>query len=232
MFFLHMNESTAWVKEWESLIGSVIGVLGALIVAEVVAARALWRDFRVAFGLVSVELQRYKASVDSMLREVVVSADIDSKEFRDSVEIVRLRPRLAGTFEQSLAKIQGVDQTLTTQVGAAMMLIDAAEREFGHIEELYGRYRHKEDLGYTPNELADKLASALCNAGDAMHYIELASPRLKTLGRVRAGGLRLQWYRLRRLLGREAVPKSAELPPVRLNALIDGERTQQECTRD
>jgi hypothetical protein len=198
--------------EWQTLIGAVVGSVGALLVAEVVASSARWRELQNAAGILLLELERFRSAVDAILEVVELDRDIRSRSARDALSVVRVRPRLSSQFEAAAGRIVSLDPHLASLISGTQVLVDIAERDLDGLCDLYEAALRGEATGYSDEELFERLRDGLSTLGDAVHYIDITITRLTSWANARLPTWKRAWYHLRFRRGWDRLPRSAELP--------------------
>jgi hypothetical protein len=212
-----------WLFAWQTLVGAIIGSVGALLVAELVASSARWRELHVAAGQVLWELQRYVAEGDAFAEVLMLDRDPFSKESRVAMSIVHLRPRLSTLWQSAAARIVGMDPYLDQLLGQCLILTDDAERGLERACLVHDRILVQGATAHTAEELFGMVADGAANVSDAVAIMRLATRRLQARSRTSFPTLRALWYDIRWRLKLDRPPRSDELPQARVKVFQRGE---------
>lgn len=104
--------SVEWAREWQTLIGALIGAAGALMVALVVARSQERRERRTAASVLNIDFVMV-AGATASLEQFFPQVEEDAEHVREwAVRIVRTAPELSPLFDAEMARVLGFDDTL------------------------------------------------------------------------------------------------------------------------
>lgn len=105
-------EVVQWMREWQTLIGALIGAGGALMVALVVARAQERRERRTAAAVLNIDLVMAAGALTS-LEQRFPNAQEDAEHVREwAVRLLRSPPALSPLFDAEMARLLGFDDTL------------------------------------------------------------------------------------------------------------------------
>lgn len=105
-------EVVQWLREWQTLIGALIGAGGALMVALVVARAQEHRERRTAAAVLNIDLVMAAGALAS-LEQRFPNAQEDAEHVREwAVRLLRSPPALSPLFDAEMARLLGFDAAL------------------------------------------------------------------------------------------------------------------------
>ena len=193
-----------WLMEWQTLVGSVIGGIMALVVALVVSRSGRWREFTAAASHVSLEFGKYCAALAAMRATFPQGVLLKEADREVAMDLVRLRPRLSALLETSMAKVLTIEPTLALHLAEVSMSSDFAEREFQQAFELLAQD--------APSEvIQDKVGHAFELAARSYRAMSRCDTRIGALTNGWFPSRLLLWYRIRRFFGKDELKEDQQL---------------------
>lgn len=161
----------------EALIGGVIGSVGGLLAALIVARNNDWREKRDALSLVGIELTKYMSLVDSLKRTVPGDpSNLSNDDLQKHAWVVVQRPTIGEYVKPAIATAVSVDDTLTSYLlHLGLLTADLAETELAEVERIVRYWREGKDWSRT--DLLKHLKNGRDFASEAADAFSLAAGR-------------------------------------------------------
>lgn len=176
-----MAELIATIKEWQELIGAIIGGLAALAVALLVAHSSRRRD-DVSAAMVVVGNLTTLMVAESTIKRIAAEQKVAPSNYAMFVasRLTHSSPKLSPLFEASVARLMLVDVTLAAHLELFGVIyrgvehhVNAIRRDIDHHNEHGKSLRSKSDVQADAELVENGLAMAARNAACAERLISL-----------------------------------------------------------
>lgn len=123
-----MTELITTIKEWQELVGAILGGIFAFMVAFIVADQSKREERQRAGLLISTDLMSIIAAYMN-LRDGAIAKNITLSQYPRffAQEFVRIRPTLSPLFESSMLVIMTSDKLTARHLTEMMMAVRAIE---------------------------------------------------------------------------------------------------------
>lgn len=170
--------------EWQTLVGSALGVFGAFLVAWWAASSANRREQRNAAVELIHELVEYSAVTEALLEgggiKVQTSLDGLTAQQRATLSMVMFHPRLSSLFFENTARLRLLDPVVVTRLAAVRNAYQATESFLDRLTEAERLKRTTGDATYEEpaiigmlNSAGNLARAAVTEAKDAAADLEL-----------------------------------------------------------
>jgi len=176
-----MAELVATVKEWQELIGAIIGAFAALAVALLVAHSARRREDIAAAMVVVGNLTTLMAAEDTIKR-IAGEQKVPPKDYPIFVvsRLTHSRPRLSPLFEPSVARLMLFDVSLAAHLELFTVIyrgvehhVDVLRRDIEHHNEHDKMLRSEKDVRADAELVEKGIALAAKHAACAERLLAL-----------------------------------------------------------
>ncbi len=176
-----MAAAIAIVKEWQELIGAIIGALAALGVALLVAYSGRRRDDLSAAMVVVGNLTTLMAAEDT-IRRIAGEQKIPAKDYPMFVasRLTHSRPKLSPLFESSVARLMLVDVSIAAHLELLNVIyrsvehhVDVLRRDIDHHNQHGKLLRSKKDVRADAELVEKGLTMAARHASCAERLLSL-----------------------------------------------------------
>lgn len=171
-----------WLREWQTLIGSALGGIIALLAALVVASVQTRRERRAAAIIILGDLLAVEATATN-LRKLATEQNVEDHDYPIwvSEKLSWRRPKLSGLFEAESVRLLDVHTSLAAHLTLFKTIYSTIDEGLRHIEEdkeklqtrgLRAPPRGPEATNTDARSIADGLAVSARHAACATHYLQ------------------------------------------------------------
>lgn len=176
------------IKEWQGLVGAVIGSIGALLVALIVADAQESRERRAAGAILHGDLIMFGSAGEALARYYPGAPEDRNAARAQAWEMLRDRPSLSPLFDSSMGKLLELDEVLDHHLHYFRHDVSAMERALGRLDRVR-EVLPVQDVQLDGERLFD-IFDAVANLQGAAWHSSRAEQLLLDLALTRAGLLR------------------------------------------